>query len=188
MNLIAKKNTYLASSPPVQVNGATIRMQVKPEGTANGSYAISAMVVSAAVATFDGPFSWRIEGTGEIGKQEYLVVHRIRTRAAKTKRDEWYPLSGLGRRVDFDRPKGDGGPVRAVYSIPGLLKVKPLEDGPLEVLVDLSVVSRGKTERKQVRFQMGPSQRRQDEFIFVPTEIVKSIGTSPADWKESGWD
>jgi hypothetical protein len=35
---------------------------------------------------------------------------------------------------------------------------------------------------------MDPSQKRQDEFIFVPTEIVKSIGKSPADWEDKGWN
>ncbi|RYD41958.1 MAG: hypothetical protein EOP85_11900, partial [Verrucomicrobiaceae bacterium] len=80
LTLNAKKHTYSASSPAVRVNGADIRMQVKPEGTDGGTYALSAIVVSAAVATFDGPFRWRIEGSGEIGKQESIVIHRIRTR------------------------------------------------------------------------------------------------------------
>lgn len=188
MSLIAKKNTYAATSTAVRVNGADIRMQVKPEGTENGSFAVSAMVVSAAVATFDGPFRWRIEATGEGGKHQSLVIHRIRTRTGKTKRDEWYPRAHLGGRADFKQAKGAPGPTRALYPIPGLLIVKPRVDGPLEVSVDLSVVAAGRTERKLVRFRMDPSQKRQDEFIFVPTEIVKSIGKSPADWEESGWD
>ncbi len=190
MSLIAKKNTYgaAASSPPVRVHGADIRMQVKPEGTDGGSYAISAMVVSAAVATLDGPFRWRIEATGEIGRQEYLVVHRIRTKTEKTKRDEWYPAALLGKRADFQRAKGDSGPTRAVYPIPGRLEVKPQVDGALEVFVDLTVVAQGQRERKLVRFRMDPSQKRQDEFIFVPTEIISSFGKSSADWDEAGWD
>lgn len=188
VSINAKKHTYEVTSTAVRVNGADIRMQVKPEGTDGGTYAVSAMVVSAAVATFDGPFRWRIEATGEIGRQESLIIHRIRTKTAKTKRDEWYPTDHLGKRADFKRPKGETGPTRAVYPIPGLLVVKPREDGNLEVLVDLTVVSAGRRERKLVRFRMDPSQKRQDEFIFVPTEIVKSLGTSPADWEEKGWD
>lgn len=163
-------------------------MQVKPEGTSKGTYALSAMVVSAAVATFDGPFSWRIEGTGEMGKHESLIIHRIRTRTEKTKRDEWYPAARLGRRADFSRPKDSSGPVRAVYPIPGQLVVKPLEDGALEVTVDLTVKAAGRSERKVVKFRMAPSEKRQDEFIFVPTEIVNNIGKSPANWDEQGWD
>lgn len=188
MTLNAKKHTYAATSPAVRVNGADIRMQVKPEGTDGGSYSVSAIVVSAAVATFDGPFRWRVEATGEIGKQESLVIHRIRTRTSKTKRDEWYPADHLGKRADFNRPKGATGPTRATYEIPGLLVVKPREDGALEVSVDLTVTTNGRRERKTVVFKMDPSQKRQDEFIFVPTEIVNSIGKSPADWEESGWD
>jgi hypothetical protein len=190
IGLVAEKHTYgtAASSPPVLVNGTEIRMQVKPEGTENGSYAFSAMVVSAAVATFDGPFRWRLVASGEYGNQESLVVHRIRTTTGKTRRDEWYPVDHLGKRADFTRKKGDSGATCAIYPIPGLLKVKPLEDGALDVHVDLTLVARGRKERKTVHFRMDPADKRQDEFIFVPTEIVKSIGTSPADWEDTGWD
>ena len=188
VSLTAKKHTYGAVSPAVRLNGAEIQMQVKPEGTDGGTYAVSAMVVSAAMATFDGPFRWRIEASGEMGKQEFLVVHRIRTRTAKTQRDEWYPAEHLGKRASFKPSKGETGITRAIYPIPGLLQVKPRADGALEIVVDLTVVAEGRSERKRVRFRMDPSQKRADEFIFVPTEIVKSIGQSPADWDESGWD
>lgn len=188
VSLNAKKHTYGTASPAVRLNGAELRMQVKPEGTAGGSYVLSAMVISAAVATFDGPFRWRIEATGQLGKQEYFVVHRIRTRTAKTRRDEWYPTIHLGKRADFKQAKGVAGATRALYPIPGLLQVKPREDGALEIIADLTVVSNGRGERKLVRFRLDPSQKRQDEFIFLPTEIVESIGQSPADWEESGWD
>ena len=190
ISLIAKKNTYAAdaSSPAVKVNGASIRMQVKPEGTSGGSYALSAMVVSTAVTTFDGPFSWRIEAVGKPRNHEYFTVHRIRTRTAITKRDEWYPVRYLGKRADFTVKKGELGPPRAVYPIPGLLKVMPKQDGALEIFVDLTVVGNGHRERKMVRFRMDPSMKRADEFIFVPTEIVENIGKSPSEWKESGWD
>ncbi len=163
-------------------------MQVKPEGTDGGSYAISAMVVSAAVATFDGPFRWRVEATGQSEVQESLVIHRIRTRTGKTKRDEWYPVEHLGKRADFKQAKGETGVTRAVYPIPGLLVVKPRVDGALEISVDLTISASDRRERKRVIFKMDPSQKRQDEFIFVPTEIVNSFGKSPEDWEESGWD
>lgn len=190
MSLIAKKNTYnsAASSPAVRVNGAEIRMQLKPEGTSGGSYALSAVVVSAAVATLDGPFRWRIEATGQPGKQNYLVVHRIRTRTGKTGRDEWFPVGLLGKKADFKRPEGTTGATRAVYPIPGRLEVKPRDDGFLEISVDMTVVTAGKGERRLVRFRMDPSEKRQDEFIFVPTEIIDSIGKPLTDLDESGWD
>jgi len=188
VSLIASKNTFSASSPPVKVNGAEIRMQVKPQGTDGGSFAFSAMVVSAAVATMDGPFSWRLEATGRDGKQEFLVIHRIHTRTSTSKRDEWYPAAHLGRRADFKPVKSAPGTSRAVYPIPGLLEVKPREDGNLEVTVDLTVRSDGRGERKLVRFHMDPSRKRQDEFIFLPAEIVRSIGQSPEEWEDPGWD
>lgn len=190
MSLIARKNTYdtAASSPAVRLNGAAIRMQLKPEGTSGGSYALSAMVVSAAVATLDGPFRWRIEATGKIGKHDYLVVHRIRTRTGKTGRDEWFPAGMLGKKANFNRPKDGAAATRAVYPIPGRLEVKPRDDGFLEISVDLTVVAAGKGERRIVRFRMDPSEKRQDEFIFLPTEIIGSIGKSTADWDEAGWD
>lgn len=163
-------------------------MQVNPQGNTGGSYALSAVVMSAGVTTFDGPFRWRIQASGDISQHESLVVHRIRTRTEKTKRDEWYPVSGLGRRADFKRPLGSRGSVEAVYEIPGLLAVKPLEDGPLEVFVDLSVKGRGKTERKTVIFRMKPSSKKQNEFIFIPAAVISSIGRPSDSMKESGWD
>lgn len=188
VSLTAGKHTYSAASAPVRVNGADIRMQVKPEGTEGGSYVFSAMVVTAAAATFDGPFRWRIEATGTAGDHESLVVHRIHTRTGKTRRDEWYPASHLGRRAAFRPQASAPGTARAVYEIPGLLVVKPREDGNLEITVDLTVRARGQAERKIVRFRMDPAEGRQDEFVFLPAEIVSSFGKSAEEWDEHGWD
>lgn len=189
-NFVSTKHSYApeASSPEAVVNGAKIRLQLKPEGTRSGAYALTAMVYSAAVVQLDGPFRWRMEATGKLGQQEQLVLHRLRTKTSKTKRDEWYPVERLGNRVDFVRKKGTDGEVRAVYNIPGLLVVKPDEDGELEVLADLTVVAAKKSVRKTVRFKLEPSKKKQNEFIFVPIEIVKGIGQSPEDWGESDWD
>ena len=189
-NVVSTKHSYAAeaSSPEVKINGAAVRLQLKPEGTRNGAFALSAMVYSAAVVQLDGPFRWRIEATGEFGKQERLILHRLRTRTSKTKRDEWYPKDQLGKRADFVRKKGSTGSVRAVYDIPGLLVVKPDEDGALEILADLTVVSSGRSVRKTVSFRLEPSQKKEKEFIFFPSEIVKGIGQSPEDWGESDWD
>lgn len=186
--LKADKHTYNASSPAVVVNGAKVRMQVKPEGTEGGSYALSAMVVSAAVATFDGPFRWRIEAIGEDGRHRDLVLHRIHTRTAKTGRDEWYPASKLGRRADFKPRKDEAGGARALYPIPGLLVVKPLEDGALEVTVDLTVRAVGGNERRQVKFRMDPADESADEFVFLPAEVASSIGKPLNEQEEKGWD
>lgn len=188
MSLIAEKHSYAASSSPVRVNGADIRMQVKPEGTDGGSYVLSAMVVTAAVATFDGPFRWRLEASGRAGEQESLVIHRIHTRTGKTRRDQWYPSSHLGKRADFKPVKSDPAAARAVYPVPGLLVVKPREDGDLAVTVDLSVRAHGRSVRKLVRFRMNPSETRGDEFVFLPAEIIGNLGKSTAEWEDAGWD
>lgn len=190
VSMRATKHTYAAnaSSPAVKVNGANVRLQLRPEGTSGGSYVVSAMVVAAAVTTLDGPFRWRIEATGQENRHESMVVHRLRTQTKITKRDEWYPTHFLGKRVDFTKPSGTSNPWRAVFEIPGILQVKPREDGALEILADLSIRADGKTQRKVVKFRLDPSKSRQDEFIFVPTEIVKSIGKPMSEWDETGWD
>lgn len=188
VGLIADKHTYQASSPPVRVNGADIRMQVKPEGTDGTNLALSAMVVSAAMATFDGPFRWRIEALSADASHQSLVVHRIHTRTATSKRSEWYPAEKLGKQAEFRAVKDPPGGSRAVYPVPGLLVVKPRDDGALEVTVDLTVRADHRSERKTVRFRMDPSQKRQDEFVFVPAEIISHIGKPMEDWDQSGWD
>ena len=185
--LSAKKRNY-ARGAAVPVNGAQVTLGVKPEGTAGGSYVVSAMIVSGGVATLDGPFRWRIEATGEEGKQQALVVHRLRTTTAVTRRDEWYPEKHLGQRAAFRPVKASPGRTRATYEIPGRLEVKPREDGALTVLADVSVQAAGTWQRRLLKFRLDPAEKRQDEFIFLPAEIVRGLGTDPADWDDPGWD
>jgi hypothetical protein len=185
--LVAKKHTY-ARGPSARVNGAEVALGVKPEGSAGGSYVLSAMVVSGGVTTLDGPFRWRIEARGVEGKQEAMVVHRLRTTTAVTRRDEWYPPEHLGRRVDFRPVPGEPGRSRAVFEIPGRLEVKPREDGALAVLADVSVRAEGRWHRSQVKFRLDPAEGRQDEFIFLPAEIVRGLTTDIADQESPGWD
>jgi hypothetical protein len=183
----ARKHTYArrAAGP---VNGAQVSLSLKPEGTAGGSFMVRAMVVSGGVATLDGPFRWRIEALGEEGKQQALVVHRLRTTTAATKRDEWYPEKHLGRRGGFRPVKTEPGRTRAVFEIPGYLEVKPREDGALTILADVSVQTAGRWQRRLLKFRLDPAEKRQDEFIFLPAEIVKGLGSDPADREDPGWD
>lgn len=183
------RSTYGAVGSGADVNDATVSMQVKPEGTSGGSYAISAMVVGVGVANLDGPFRWRVEAVGQEGVHEAMYVQRIRTVTKVTKRDEWFPEKWLGERVDFVRKKTyDPGVVKAVFDIPGQLKVKPKEDGALDVLVDLIISAKGKRVRKVVKFRLDPTQKSDRELIFLPAEIVTSIGKPVSEWEESGWD
>ena len=41
---------------------------------------------------------------------------------------------------------------------------------------------------KDGEFHLDPAEKRQDEFIFLPAEIVRSIGNDPADWEDPAWD
>jgi len=176
------------SSAAAKVNGTEVRLRVKPEGTADGSFVLSAMVVSTAVAKIDGPFQWRIQATGDEGKHQSVILHRLKTLTAKTKCEEWHPAAHLGRRADSKKLRDEPRKSRAGYDIPGLLKVKPREDGALEILADLRVVTTSGRERKLVRFRLDPADKREDEFVFLPAKIVKSIGSDRSTWDDEGWD
>lgn len=186
--LLAKKRSYQDTAAGVLVDGAVVKLQVKPEGTSPGSFMVSAMVVGGGMATLQGPFRWRFEAEGEAGRHEWLGVHRIRTRTEKSGRDEWYPTAHLGKRANFRPVKGNPSLSRARYEVPGMLNVQPAEDGALTVEVEISVGGAGRTERRVLRFRLVPVEKRQDEFVFLPTEIVKGIGTKPEDLDTPGWD
>lgn len=183
------RSTYGGSGSGVVVNGADVSMQVKPEGTSGGSYALSAMVVGVGVANLDGPFRWRIEAKGKEGVHEALYVTRIRTKTSVTKRDEVYPERWLGEKIPFTKKQSyQAGVVKAVFEIPGRLEVKPKEDGALEVLADVTIQANGKRVGKRVKFLLDPTSKDDREVIFLPAEIVSSIGKPISEWEEEGWD
>ena len=188
VGLKGEKHTYGQRGGAVEVGGATVEIDFHPEGTRSGSFVLSAMVVGGGMATFDGPFRWRVEAYGEEGVHESLVVHRIRTRTERTGRDEWFPASELGRRADFKKFGGQPGRVRARYPIPGLLKVMPEEDGKLDVWLDLTVSGARGDTRKLVRFQLDPEVKNADEFVFLPVEVAENLGKSPDEWEDPMWD
>jgi len=187
-SLIAKKDTYGTKGPGVKINGATVRMQVNPQGSADGAMAFSAMVVAVGVATMEGPFRWRIEAVGTPGVHQSLVVHRLHTSTAKSKRKEWYPADKLNQRADFRTSKEQPTLSRARYEIPGLLQVTAEKDGMLTILADVTVSTSQRRERKLIRFQLDPQQKRADEFLFLPVEIVKSIGKDWDEMEDPYWD
>ena len=132
--------------------------------------------------------SWRIEATGQAGKHQRLIVHRIHTRTAVTKHAEWYPAKELGGSVEFRPRKESPGTAVARYRIPGLLKVKPSVDGALTVTADVSVQADGRWERGMVKFRLDPNRKRQTESLFLPAELIKGIGSDPRDWDDPLWD
>ena len=113
MGITGKKHTYIESGSSVDVGGAAVDIDFKPQGTRSGSVMLSAMVVGGGRAEFDGPFAWRVEAYGEPGLHERLVVHRIRTRTEKTGRDEWFPQSELGKYATFKSLSDHSGKSRA---------------------------------------------------------------------------
>lgn len=182
-----KRSTYVGRG--AEVNGAQVSMSVKPEGTSGGSYVLSAMVVGVAVANLDGPFRWRIEAEGKDGVHQAMYVQRLRTVTSITKRDEWFPVKRLGEKVPFTQKKSYGpGVVKAVFDVPGYLAVKPKEDGALDVFADVIIEANGRRERKVLRFHLDPAEKKESETIFLPAEIVTSIGKPVSEWEETGWD
>lgn len=189
MSFYGNRSTYGQTGGGAPINGATVTMQVKPEGTSGGSYAMSAMVVGAAVANLDGPFRWRIDAVGKEGVHEAMYVRRLRTVTSITKRDEWFPESWLGKRTDFVRKKSYApGEVRAVFDIPAKLDVKPSVDGALDVFADVIIVAKGSRVRKTVKFHLDPASKKDREVVFIPAEIVTGIGKPMSEWEEKGWD
>jgi len=67
--------------------------------------------------------------------------------------------------------------------MPGQLKVMPVDDGNVSLAVDLSVVKNGTRVRRVVKFGLEPSQTKQLEFIFLPTEIAKGFNRDPSEWE-----
>ena len=189
MSFYGNRSTYGQAGDAAVINGATVSLHVKPEGTGNGSYALSAMVVGVAVADLDGPFRWRIEAVGEEGVHEAMYVRRLRTVTAVTKRDEWFPERLLEGRTDFVRKKSYApGEVRAVFDIPARLDVKPSVDGALDVSADIVIEAKGERIGKAVKFRLEPAKKRDSETVFIPAEIVSGIGKPMSEWEESGWD
>lgn len=179
-----KEKTY-ESGGSAFINGAEVRSAVKPMGGEAGLQ-VSAMVYNTATGTSDGPFLWRIEATGEEGVHESLAVHQLRVKTSKTGRDEPFPSKWLGESQSFLPMKGkeNAGKVFASYQLPGKLEVFPETDGEITIEAVVEVIAGGKSERKMVRFTMSPKVGRENDFFFLPTEIVRSFGKKdPTEWK-----
>ncbi|MDP4624147.1 MAG: hypothetical protein NWT08_03300 [Akkermansiaceae bacterium] len=66
--------------------------------------------------------------------------------------------------------------------------MKPKEDGALEVLVDVTIQANGRRVGKTVKFSLDPASKDDREVIFLPAEIVSSVGKPMSEWEEEGWD
>lgn len=180
---ITKSETY-DTSQTVTINGAKVATGVKPVG-GKGGMSLSAMVYSAGSATLEGPFRWRIQAEGVEGVHTHMVVHRLKVETSKTKRKEWYPSKKLGWRKGFESYSKEAGKVFAVYQVPGKLKVDSKVDGDITIIADVSIQTNKKSVRKLVKFKLGATSGDRDvDFIFFPSEIVKSFGQrDPREWE-----
>lgn len=179
-----KEKTYQTVGEE-EVNGAQVTSAVKGMGGKAGM-SVSAMVYNAALGETDGPFLWRIEARGEKGVHESLTVHSLRVKTEKTNRSEPFPGEWLNKAAPFEELKGrkNTGETFAKVQLPGKLEVFPEVDGEITMVADLSVKASGRTQRKRMTFVMEPKVGRKNEMIFLPTEIVSSLGRKdPTEWK-----
>lgn len=181
-----KEKTYQTEGGS-EVNGAMVTSAVKGMGGKAGM-SVSAMVYNAATGETDGPFLWRIEARGQEGVHESLTVHSLRVKTAKTKRNEPFPSKWLNKKAPFEAMKGrkNAGKVFAKFQLPGKLEVFPEVDGEITMVADLSIQANGRSERRKLTFVMQPSVGRKNEMVFLPKEIVTSLGKKdPTEWQWS---
>jgi len=181
-HVFTKSNTYDTSSA-VTINGAKVSSGLKPMG-GQGGFSLSAMIYSAGSAKLEGPFIWRIEAEGQADEHTKLVVHRVKVETSKTNRKEWYPTKSLGVDTAFVDYKKEPGKSFAVYQIPGRLKVDSVKDGDITIYADVTIASKSRTERKNVKFFLPAEENKKEkEFLFFPAEIVSSFGQQdPRQW------
>lgn len=184
-HIYTKSHSYQKSAT-VSINGAQVGGAVKPEG-GKGGVSMSAMVYMAGAATLDGPFRWRIEAEGIEGVHKSLKVHRVKVVTSKTKRSEWYPSRHLGSAVPFKPYKKEPGKAFANFQIPGKLKVYPRTDGNIMIIADISVTTGRKTERRQVKFRLQSTTKKDMDFISLPAEIIKGSRKDPREWEWGHW-
>lgn len=178
-----KEKTYKASSDSTKINGADVRIALKPNG--GQSYGtISAMVVGLGAGTLDGPFFWRVEAEGVEGVHQKLWVNDITVTTSNTDRSEPLPKEHLNYSSEFKPMKGkeNAGKTFANHQFPGMLEVYPEKDGDITITADVSVMSVSGTQRKRLRYTLSPDTSKGFDTIFIPTEIITSWGEDPTEW------
>lgn len=181
-----KEKTYAADGGS-EINGAAVTSAVKAMGGKAG-ISVSALVYNAATGETDGPFLWRIEARGQEGVHESLTVHQLRVTTEKTKRNEPFPSEWLNKAAPFETMKGreNAGKVFAKFQVPGKLEVFPEVDGQITMQAEVSVKANGRSERQKLSFVLEPSVGRKNEIVFLPKEIVTSLGKKdPTEWEWS---
>lgn len=184
MGVYLNENTYQATSKGTDINGADVRIALKPMGgTSYGS--LSAMVVGVGAGSTDGPFIWRVEAEGVEGEHQKLWVNSITVSTSKTGRKEPLPKEFLNVHSKFKQMKGkeNAGKSFANHQFPGKLEVYPKKDGDISIIADVSVQSTKGVRRKTLKFELAPNSSKGFDSIFLPTEIINSFGKKdPTEW------
>lgn len=185
MGVYLNENDYQASSPSTQINGADVRIALKPMGGKSYGSA-SAMVVGVGAGSTDGPFIWRVEGEGVEGVHEKLWVNNIKVTTGATGRSEPLPKNYLDFSSEFKPMKGkaNAGKSFANHQFPGKLEVYPKKDGAITIKADVSVKTNKSIQRKTLNYSLSPNASKGFDSIFIPTEIIKSFGRKdPTEWQ-----
>ncbi len=184
MGVYMKENTYKATSESSSINGADVRIALKPMGGATyGS--LSAMVVGIGAGKTDGPFIWRVEAEGEEGVHEKLWVNRVTVTTSNTDRSEPLPKEHLDFHSEFKPMKGkdNAGKTFANHQFPGKLEVYPNTDGDITIKANVSVQSNSGVKSDTITFSLIPDSSNGFDSIFIPTEIMNSFGgKDPTEW------
>jgi len=185
MGFYLRDNSYEATTKPVVINDAEVKIALKPMG--GDTYgSISAMVVGFGAGKTDGPFIWRVEGVGQEGVHEYIWVNNLTVETSLTKRSEPYDRKLLNFKSPFEPMKGkeNAGKAFANHQIYGKLLVYPKEDGDIKITASVSVKKvSGEIETKKIVFKLIPNSGNKFESIFLPTEIINSFGgQDPTEW------
>jgi len=185
MGMYLRDNSYEATTKPVEINGAEVKIAVKPMGgDMYGSF--SAMLVGFGAGKTDGPFIWRVEGSGNEDEHLYLWVNSIKVETSLTKRSEPYDKKLLNFKSEFKPMKGkeNKGKSFANHQIYGELLVYPKKDGDIKITANVSVKNKvGKIESKTIVFQLKANSSNEFESVFLPTEIINSFGKKdPTEW------
>jgi len=184
MGVYLNENTYLATSDSVDINGAKVKVALKPMGGKSYGSA-SAMVVGLGAGSTDGPFIWRVEAEGEEGVHEKLWGNSISVKTGINEKSEPFPKEHLDFHSKFKPMKGKDNADKtfANHQFPGKLEVYPKKDGEITVTANISVKSNTSTRSKSLKFTLSPDSSKGFESIFIPTEIIKSFGgKDPTEW------
>jgi len=152
--------------------------------TFTNSSPASAMIYTAGSAKLKSPFKWRILATGKPEEHTSLIIHSVTVNTTTSKRKNIYPKNQLPPDATFLPYAKTPEISYAVTQFPGLLEIDPEKDGTSTMTVDLTVRTKSSSKRETLTFTLVRKNEKKTEFLFFPSEIVKSFGPEdPREWK-----